>query len=136
MEPHRIDVPNPERFGLKAGAYVLVKPRQSWAALNRVQAAGLVVRTDGAGATGEVTADVLAKGLAVLETAVVSWHGVEDANGRPLPTSRAGYMHDDLDSDFGDWLVDTISAHYAAQRRPAEDTSAEGKAEAPPSPEP
>lgn len=124
MEPYRIDVP--ERFGL-SGAYVLIKPRQSWSALNRVQAAGLVVRTDGGGATGEVTADVLAKGLAVLETSVVSWHGITDANGRPIPATRAGFMHDDLDAEMGDWLVDAISEFYAAQRRTAD----EGKAEAP-----
>ena len=129
MEPHRLEIP--ERFGMP-GAFVTIKPRQSWSALNRVQAAGLVVRTDGSGATGEVTADVLAKGLAVLETAVLSWSGVTDASGRPIPATRAGFMHDDLDAGFGDWLVDAITAFYAAQRRP-EDASAEGKAEAPPS---
>ena len=128
MEPHRIDVP--ERFGMP-GAFVLIKPRQSWSALNRVQAAGLVVRTDSAGATGEVTADVLAKGLAVLETAVLSWSGIEDASGRAIPCSRAGFMHDDLDAGFGDWLVDTINAYYEAQKRPADDVSAEGKPAAP-----
>ena len=122
MAEHRIEVPD------KAGAYVLIRPRQSWAALNRVQAAGLVLRTDGVGVTREVTADVLALGLAVLETAVISWHGIEDSNGRPLPASRAGYMHDDFDPAIGDWLVDAIRAHYEEQKRPAD---AEGKADAP-----
>ena len=127
-EPHRLEVP--ERFGMP-GAFVTIKPRQSWSALNRVQAAGLVVRTDGAVATGEVTADVLAKGLAVLETAVLSWSGVVDFDGRAIPATRAGFMGD-FDSGFGDWLVDAISAFYEAQKR-TEDVSAEGKPAAPPS---
>lgn len=134
MEPYRMDIPDPERFGVKQGAYVLIKPRQSWSALNRVQAAGLVLRTESGGATGEVTADVLAKGLAVMETAVVSWHGVVDGDGKPLPASRSGYMHDDLDAAFGDWLVDAINVFYAAQQRT--ETSAEGKPEAPTSERP
>ena len=117
MEPHRIDVP--ERFGLQ-GAYVLIRPHQSWAALNRTQAAGLVVRAPSPGETAQLTADVLAVGLATLETAVLSWHGILDMEGRPIPASHAGYMHDDLDPDVGDWLVEEITAFYAAQRRPAD----------------
>lgn len=130
MEPHRIEVP--ERFGLAAGAHVNIKPRQSWAAANRVQAAGLVVRTSSTGPTGDVRADVLERSLAILETAVVSWHGIEDSGGKPLSASRAGYMHDDFDPALGDWLVEAIEAHYASQRR----TEPEGKPAAPDSPQP
>lgn len=125
---HRIEVP--ERFA--SGAYVLIRPKQSWSALNRVQAAGLVVRTRVSGeAAGEVTADVLARGLAVLETAVLSWSGIVDADGKPIPATRVGYLHDDLDAEFGDWLVDAITAYYESLRRPADEP---GKPEAPPSP--
>lgn len=130
MDSHRIEVP--ERFGL-AGAYITIKPRESYGMRNRVQGAGLVIRTNTVGATGEVTADVLERGLAVLGTAVLSWHGIVDGDGRPIPVSRAGFLHDDFDPDLGDWLVDAITAHYESQKRPAEDASAEGKPEAPPS---
>ena len=130
MDPYRIEVP--DRFGL-AGAFVMIRPRQSWSALNRVQSAGAILHMIGGVMSDDLTPDVLAKGLAVLETAVLSWHGVLDADGRPLPASRAGYMHDDLDPELGDWIVDAITAHYAVQRRPAD---AEGKAEAPTLPEP
>lgn len=127
---HRIEIP--ERFQYGVDAHVLIRPKQSWSALNRVQAAGLVVRTRVSGeAAGEVTADVLARGLAVLETSVLSWSGVVDADGKPIPATRAGYLHDDLDPEFGDWLVDAITVYYESLRRPADDS---GKAEAPPSP--
>lgn len=130
-EPHRIEIP--PQFGLD-GAYVHIKPKQSWSARNRLDATRYTWK---AGVGGDdVSINVAAYTLAVLETAIVSWQGVIDAEGKPLPASRAGYMHDDFDPDLGDWLVDAISAHYAAQRRPAEDTSAEGKPEAPPSPTP
>lgn len=126
MEQHRLEVP--EKFGLD-GAYVVIRARQSWSALNRVQSAGLVVRTSAAGPTGEVTADVLARGLALLDTAVMSWGGILDMHGRPIPATHAGYLHDDLESEVIDWLVDAIAEHYEAQKRPPEDS--EGKAEPP-----
>lgn len=139
MEPHRIDVP--ESFEL-SDAYVLIRPKRSWSARNRVESAGMFVRSHGeaarrgedapAAAAAEVGIDAMALGVAVLETAVISWTGIADVNGRPLPATRRGFMHDDFDSDLGDWLVEQIQAFYAAQQR----TEEAGKVEAPSSPEP
>ncbi len=113
MDTHRIDIP--ERFGCAPGAHVTVRARRSWAARQRVDSAGVKIIPDRDGGTQhEGRIDALARGLAVLETAVLSWEGVRDAEGKPLPASRAGYVHEDFDPELGDWLVDAIDAVYAA----------------------
>lgn len=129
MQTHRIEIP--ERFNLGPGAHVVIREKRSWSAQQRVDQAGLRVKpsAEDARKVESFIADVLERGLAVLETAIVSWEGVRDARGVALPASRAGYLHEDFDPDLGDWLVDGIEAWYAAQRR----TEEAGKAAATPS---
>lgn len=106
METHRLDIP--ERLG---GGYVDIRAKRSWAAATRVEGTGTRIEADKNAPDGAVaTIDAVAKGLAVLESAVVAW-------SLPLPAARAGFLSDDFDPDVGDWLVDAIEDYYASLRR-------------------
>ena len=107
MDTHRIELP--ARLGAPDGAHVVIRERLSWAKQQRIDSAGVKVTGD-----AQAYIDSLAKGLAVLEAAVISWEGVLDVEtGRPLKADKTGYLADGFDPRVGDWLVDAIVAFYA-----------------------
>lgn len=110
MQTHTLEIP--ERLG---GGSVQIRAKQSWGARARVDSAGVFVKPG----EEEARIDGRAKGLAILESAVVSW-------SLDLPATREGFMSDDFDGDVGDWLVDAIVEHYQSQRRSEEDSKNDG----------
>ena len=100
------------------GGWVDIKGRRSWADQQRIDGAAMTL-------TGSATAmvahpDLLARGLAALETSVIAW-SLTDDSGEALPANRTGFMSDSFDAGLGDWLVVRIDAHYTAGRRPEEE---------------
>ncbi len=103
------------------GVRVQVRVRRSWSGQQRVDGSRTVVRDSDDGRTKEAAANFLEFGIAVFEASIVSWAGVHDEAGNPLPHTRAGFLHDDFDPDLGDALVDRLEMFYAARERsPAE----------------
>lgn len=121
MQLHTIDL---SEFDPAETGEVSIRCRQSFAARQIVDGAGIAGRREGEGDDVEaiVGLNLQRKMLAVLETSVVSWSGVRDMEtGAELPASRRGYLSDGFDPDLGDWLVERIVEHYESHKRtPAE----------------
>ena len=118
MRTYRIEL---ETFDpvLYPDGWVDIKDARSWADSTRIDSASLQMTPASNGAEMQVRADLLARGLKVLETAVIAWSLTDDA-GAPVPATPSGFQSDALDADLGEWLLDQIEAHYAAQRRTQE----------------
>lgn len=104
------DVAAAVRIDLEGGEHIYIRKRRGWAAHNRVQSAAVGI--DGVDSEGNpvIKIDLLAMGLAEMETAIVSW-------SLDLPVSRAGFESEDFDPALGDEIVKAIQAYYRDQGR-------------------
>ena len=109
MATYRIslDTFSEERY---PGGWAEIKGRRSWADSKRIDSASVSMTAPGAGSEMFMRADLLGRGIAILESAIVAW-------SLPIPPTRAGFESDDFDDDLGEWLIDQIDAHYASERR-------------------
>lgn len=99
-----------------AGEWVDIAPRRGWADMKRIEQAAAILHPTDTEGEFDVSMNLLEQGIAKLESAVEAW-SLKDASGAMLPASREGFLHPEFDDDLGDWLIDQIDAHYAAQKR-------------------
>lgn len=111
--------------------WVDIRPRRSWAARQRVDAA-TIGQSQVVGNELRLMPDLMARSLAILEEAVVAW-SLKDASGAPLPVGRAGFQHADFGEEIGDWLVNRIEQYYQAHRRGPDERKNSDEPSTPPS---
>lgn len=109
MQTHTLEIP--EHLG---GGTVQIRAKRGWGAAQRIEGAGVVIRPGDNGTDATAIVDGQAKGLAILESSIVSW-------SLPIPADRKGFLSDDFDEDLGDWLVDAIEDYYKSLRRSEEE---------------
>lgn len=121
MSTHKIIL---SEYDSDLDGHVVIKAKRSWKARQILDGARFLARPGGGNDETplDLAANVFGYRRAILETAVVEWT-LKDAEGKPLPASRAGFEHDDFDPDLGDWIVDAIEAYYEGLKRPPEEDS-------------
>ena len=115
---HKLDIPDE----LGAG-WVEIHEKLSWSQAKSIEGKALRMRAK-PGADIEnmrdedviMEPDVLAGGIAKLDTYVTRWSLCDDA-GKPLPVGRRGFTHADFDPDVGDWIIKASDEYYEDLRR-------------------
>ena len=140
MDTDRIDLEDfdreeCERTGQEpryAGGWVDVKTKRPYAVARKIESESMrVIPKPGVDLENlsvdevEIIPDLLGKGLAELGWHVVAW-SLKDESGQPIPTGRAGILHEDFDDELGDWLTTRIDEIVAEGRRSKRGLAAAG----------